>query len=465
MLAEPKELSALLELLKEEEKPLEAVSQAFHRAFGRADHFRVACALCAMLTDGLIASAAQRLVGLFLLHDVYRGEPPATHPFLEFLAEQLARAQGGAGGRVEHNLLCLLLADPPNKDLSKRSALEIRASLGAGEPLPLPDLGELHRAAAERERHMPVLRRRGVHPTIPIAAGAPDAQLRGAGEGGALPLSLAARAAAEAGPSAGPAAAAVAAGLSELSLAAHEPAFVRPPPPLLAPTQEEVLWLSPCVEGAELLWDNSMCSDNAKGTEVRELMSKAFKVRARGARGARGAGRRGRGRAGRGEARRGRTPPLCARRACAAHARRARVRATRADTAARPAPRAPRSACSRAQGPLVPQQQQQVLSELETDAKLVYHCGLTPKRLPELVENNPVIAIEVLLKLMASSQITDYFSVLVNMDISLHSMEVKGGGGAGAVRPRGCACGARRAPTRALSARLPRGGRAAARRW
>lgn len=66
-------------------------------------------------------------------------------------------------------------------------------------------------------------------------------------------------------------------------------------------------------------------------------------------------------------------------------------------------------------GPLLPAQQQQVLAELEADPKLVHRIGLTAHQLPALVENTPVIAYEILLKLMRSRSVQEYF------EVSLHT--------------------------------------------
>lgn len=64
---------------------------------------------------------------------------------------------------------------------------------------------------------------------------------------------------------------------------------------------------------------------------------------------------------------------------------------------------------------------------LETIAKtdnILRMMHLTPNNLPDLVENSPNIAIECLIKLWGTEQITEFLSCLTRLPLSLHSMEV-----------------------------------------
>ena len=285
-----KETSLLLEILSA--APFEAAASTFQRTFVRADHFRVAAALCLMLDDEVLRPQ-HRLTAFYVIHDLYKDlqDKPGAHPFMPFLVATLQRSQEAGdseGQSAERKLLCLLLTQPPSKDLPKKAPAEL-SSLG---PVAVPNLAALSRSYAERDSQVQALRRDGVSPLVPlVSALEPPSR---AEDVPALDERQ---------------------GLTRL-----QPPLLAPPPPLLDSREDEVLWLNPCSESSlkvrappapsaaraphpppqsplrprprppacahrarphgsprQVLWDYSMCSDNIKGVEVRDLMSKAFR--------------------------------------------------------------------------------------------------------------------------------------------------------------------------------------------
>ncbi|XP_052860077.1 CCR4-NOT transcription complex subunit 11 isoform X2 [Anopheles cruzii] len=68
--------------------------------------------------------------------------------------------------------------------------------------------------------------------------------------------------------------------------------------------------------------------------------------------------------------------------------------------------------------------QQTLQNELEKDTQQTHLTCVTPEKLPNLIEYNPLIAIEILMKMLKTRHINAYLDEIVGMELSLHSMEV-----------------------------------------
>ena len=74
--------------------------------------------------------------------------------------------------------------------------------------------------------------------------------------------------------------------------------------------------------------------------------------------------------------------------------------------------------------PLTSLQQQKILSNARFDIETLADLGLTPEKLPLLVEMNEKVAMECLLQIAEDSDSHPFLTALVNSDLSLHSLEV-----------------------------------------
>ncbi len=99
-----KEVEQLLAIL-EEEKSFDVIAQGFHRAFPKHEQFNAATALAVFLQDNML-SPTKRLQAFYVLHDLYKAEPPAGNPFLPVFIDAIKADTSLCERTFVINLLC-----------------------------------------------------------------------------------------------------------------------------------------------------------------------------------------------------------------------------------------------------------------------------------------------------------------------------------------------------------------------
>ncbi|KAG2428670.1 hypothetical protein HXX76_011375 [Chlamydomonas incerta] len=388
-------------LLSSEGKTFRVVQTEFEKAF--PDRFRACCATVLLLEDPTVLRLPQRLSAWFLLSLCDSGVDGAS-PFLTCLAKA---AGSTAAAPVERNFLLQLLLGPlPEEVLACSPRLyavccDFRllqtTDVAAVQQRVLARLPGAGGAAAQASG--------GAHGPNSSAVGTGSAGTAShpAGDGAtAPPLPAAATAQqlligirSDGGSSASRSG-------GRLSV---EPVWERPVPAVLTPLPSELKWLNPDLHG-ELLWDSDLGESAVASTSSAGALAGSGHAHSHGAHASvtaragasgsvPGAGAAGAGGGGGGGA--------------------ASLALTRDLLAAA------------LRGPLLPAQQAALLAELDADPRAVLRVGLTPRHLPSLVENAPVVATEALLRLMRwPERAGEFLAVLARSgsEMSLHSLEV-----------------------------------------
>ena len=73
---------------------------------------------------------------------------------------------------------------------------------------------------------------------------------------------------------------------------------------------------------------------------------------------------------------------------------------------------------------LKPNEADQLRKSLESDKEMVFHIDMCPAKLPDLVINNPQIAVKFLVYMTNSHEISKYYDMLNQMSLSLSKVEV-----------------------------------------
>ncbi len=324
-----------------------------------------------MCVAGHSHAQQERLTGLHVLF--MSCAEPSDNPFLP-LFEELVMAHDTT--MAEHNFLCELLAGIGSKQFTGQSVSAVAKALTAtptkaAVPARLALYMDAYRSKQEHFERLASPWKRASLQRVVFHPDSRDDRAKREVLDGDADEALPAGAAAEPGsdgwhPGAASAEATKLLRTRNVSAAGFEPRWIRPAPPRLDAV-DEVAWMDADVLTFDVLWDTALGSEHAPREELRHLLAQA---------------------------------------------------------------------CREA---LPTQTQRMLLERLEqhyessssgggggsgADAHSAVTSLVTPVKLPALVENNPGVAIELLLRLMSASAIPEYLSVLVNMELTLHSMEV-----------------------------------------